>query len=86
MGHRLYVAWGSPKDIAPRTEATSGFIELETSRSCQRDRNYAVYGNALEGLELRQVQVLIQDARSSGEAVGRRTIGRAAERVDLETG
>ena len=54
--------------------------------SCQGDWNYAVYGNALDGLELREVQVLIQDARSSGAAGGRRTIGRAAERVDLETG
>jgi SAM-dependent methyltransferase len=63
-------SWAPVVDVPPRTETTSGFIEVETNLSCQRDWNYAVYGYAVDGLELQEVQVLIEDARSFGAADG----------------
>jgi hypothetical protein len=78
-------SWMPVVEVPLRTETTSGFIAVETSVSCQRDWNYALYGNALDGLELREVLVLIQDARSSGAIEWCGTIRRAAKRVHLET-
>jgi hypothetical protein len=39
-------------------------IEVETILSCDRDWNYAVYGNALDGVEFRNVEVLVKNVRS----------------------
>jgi SAM-dependent methyltransferase len=56
--------WSPLIESPPWIAGTSGVIEVETTLSCDRDWNYAIYGNALDGVEFRDVEVLVRNVRS----------------------
>jgi SAM-dependent methyltransferase len=55
-------SWVPVVDIPERIEATTGHIEFELTVDCHTEWNYAVYGNALNGLKLKNVSVSIQES------------------------